>query len=153
MGFDLGQLPGRRQGNAEPGSQWLQVRKERPDYMIMWGWGAMNPTAVKEAAKIRYPMDKFIGVWWSARTQTCVIPVGEKAKGFKAAELLRSRCRLPGTAGRHQAPWITARARWTARTRRFGEVLYNRRPVQRDADCRGDRAKHRLRQRQEGHHW
>ncbi len=25
----------------------------------------MNPTAVKEAVKIRYPMDKFIGVWWS----------------------------------------------------------------------------------------
>ena len=46
-------------------SHWLQVRKERPDYMVMWGWGAMNPTAIKEAAKIRYPMDKFIGVWWS----------------------------------------------------------------------------------------
>ena len=28
----------------------------------MWGWGAMNPTAVKEATKIRYPMDKFYGV-------------------------------------------------------------------------------------------
>ena len=25
----------------------------------MWGWGAMNPTAVKEAAKINFPMDKF----------------------------------------------------------------------------------------------
>ena len=31
----------------------------------MWGWGAMNPTAVKEAAKINFPMDKFVGVWWS----------------------------------------------------------------------------------------
>ena len=31
----------------------------------MWGWGAMNPTAVKEAAEIGYPMDHFIGVWWS----------------------------------------------------------------------------------------
>jgi branched-chain amino acid transport system substrate-binding protein len=35
-------------------SQWLNVRRDRPDYMIMWGWGAMNPTAVKEAIKIRY---------------------------------------------------------------------------------------------------
>jgi radical SAM superfamily enzyme YgiQ (UPF0313 family) len=40
-------------------SQWLNVRRDRPDYMIMWGWGAMNPTAIKEAVKIRYPMDKF----------------------------------------------------------------------------------------------
>jgi branched-chain amino acid transport system substrate-binding protein len=22
---------------------WLNVRRDRPDYMIMWGWGAMNP--------------------------------------------------------------------------------------------------------------
>ena len=46
-------------------SQWLNVRKERPDWMIMWGWGAMNPTAIKEAAKIRFPLDKFIGNWWA----------------------------------------------------------------------------------------
>ena len=32
---------------------------------IMQGWGAMNPTAVKEAAKINFPMDKLVGVWWS----------------------------------------------------------------------------------------
>ena len=31
----------------------------------MWGWGAMNPTAVKEAAKINFPMDQFVGIWWS----------------------------------------------------------------------------------------
>jgi branched-chain amino acid transport system substrate-binding protein len=33
--------------------------------MIMWGWGAMNPTAVKRATENGYPMDHFIGVWWS----------------------------------------------------------------------------------------
>ena len=46
-------------------AQWLNVRRDKPDYMIMWGWGAMNPTAVKEATRINYPMDKFFGVWWS----------------------------------------------------------------------------------------
>ena len=46
-------------------AQWLNVRRDRPDWMIMWGWGAMNPTAVKEAAKINFPMDKFVGIWWS----------------------------------------------------------------------------------------
>ncbi len=25
----------------------------------------MNPTAVKEAAKTGFPMDKFVGVWWA----------------------------------------------------------------------------------------
>ena len=47
-------------------THWLNVRKEKPDWMIMWGWGAMNSTAIKAAAKIRYPMDKFIGNWWSS---------------------------------------------------------------------------------------
>ena len=30
---------------------WLNVRRDRPSWMVMWGWGAMNPTAVKEAAQ------------------------------------------------------------------------------------------------------
>ena len=30
-------------------SQWLNVRRDRPDYMVMYGWGALQPTAVKEA--------------------------------------------------------------------------------------------------------
>ena len=47
-------------------SHWLTVRKEKPDWMIMWGWGVMNPTAIKEAAKTRFPLDRFVGNWWSA---------------------------------------------------------------------------------------
>src|SRR5271165_821927 len=38
---------------------WLNVRRDRPNWMIMWGWGAMNPTAVQEAAKTGYPLDHF----------------------------------------------------------------------------------------------
>ena len=65
MGFELVLLPVGVKEMQSQSSHWLQVRKERPDYMVMWGWGAMNPTAIKEAAKIRFPMDKFLGVWWS----------------------------------------------------------------------------------------
>jgi branched-chain amino acid transport system substrate-binding protein len=58
MGFELSSCPVGVKEMQSQSSHWLQVRKERPDYMVMWGWGAMNPTAIKEAAKIRYPMDK-----------------------------------------------------------------------------------------------
>ena len=59
MGFDVVKIPvGVTSEMQNQSSHWLQVRKERPDWMIMWGWGAMNPTAIKEAAKIRYPMDQ-----------------------------------------------------------------------------------------------
>jgi len=67
----------------EQKSQWLQIRRERPDYVLMWGWGVMNQVAIQEAANIRYPMDHFIGVWWSA-SENDVIPAGEGANGYKA---------------------------------------------------------------------
>jgi branched-chain amino acid transport system substrate-binding protein len=49
----------------------------------MWGWGVMNSTAVKEAAAIGFPMDHFIGVWYSG-AEPDVVPAGAAAKGYKA---------------------------------------------------------------------
>jgi branched-chain amino acid transport system substrate-binding protein len=60
---------------------WLSVRRDRPDWMIMWGWGAMNPTAVQEAAKTGFAMDHFIGVWWSG-SENDARPAGPGGKGY-----------------------------------------------------------------------
>lgn len=67
----------------EQGSQWLQIRRERPDYVIQWGWGVMSAVAIQEAANIRFPMDHFIGIWWSG-SETDVRPVGAAADGYLA---------------------------------------------------------------------
>ena len=84
MGFELLLYPvGVKEMQAQS-AQWLNVRKDRPDWMVMWGWGAMNPTAVKEAAKIRYPMDRFIGNWWSG-AHADLEPVGADGKGYLSA--------------------------------------------------------------------
>ena len=84
MGFELQLYPvGVKEMQAQS-AQWLNVRKNRPDWMVMWGWGAMTPTAIKEAAKIRFPMDKFIGNWWSS-AHADLGPVGEVGKGYKGA--------------------------------------------------------------------
>ena len=84
MGFEWVGFPvGVKEMQAQ-GATWLNVRKERPDWMIAWSFGAMTPTAVKEAAKIRFPMDKFIGNWWSG-AHADLEPVGEAGKGYKAA--------------------------------------------------------------------
>lgn len=82
-GFEVVQypVPGKEMQNQS--SQWLSVRRDRPDYMIMWGWGAMNPTAIKEAVKNRYDMSKFFGVWWSGGDDDARAG-GEGAKGYKA---------------------------------------------------------------------
>ena len=67
----------------EQRSQWLQIRRERPDYVFMWGWGVMNPTAIREAANIRFDMNNFYGVWWSGSEQD-VVPVGDGAHGYRS---------------------------------------------------------------------
>ena len=83
MGFELMLLPVGVKEMQNQASHWLQVRKEKPDYMIIWGWGAMTPTAIKEAAKIRFNMENFIGVWWSGG-QVDVRPAGKGAIGYHA---------------------------------------------------------------------
>ncbi len=67
----------------EQKATWLQIRRLKPDWIFMWGWGVMNQVAVKEAASIKYPMDKFIGVWWSG-SENDVIPAGDAAIGYKS---------------------------------------------------------------------
>jgi len=84
MGFELAKYPVGGKEMQNQSAQWLNVRKDQPDWMIMWGWGAMNPTAVKEAAKIRYPLDRFIGNWW-AGSHNDLNAVGEAGKGYLAA--------------------------------------------------------------------
>ena len=49
----------------------------------MWGFGAMNAAAIKEAAAIHFPMDHFIGSW-HAGSEDDVQPAGAGAKGYLA---------------------------------------------------------------------
>ncbi len=81
-GYELSLLPVDHPGQEQK-SQWLQIRREKPDYILMWGWGVMNQVAIQEAANIRYPMENFIGVWWSG-AEADVLPSGEASHGYKA---------------------------------------------------------------------
>ncbi len=84
-GFDLSQLPVTHPG-VEQKATWLQIRQNRPDYVLLWGWGVMNSTALKEAQATGYPRDKMYGVWWAA-AEPDVKDVGEGAKGYSGLAL------------------------------------------------------------------
>ena len=81
-GFDLQLLPVASPG-IEQKATWLQIRQHRPDYVLLWGWGVMNSTAIKEAQATGYPREKMYGVWWSG-AEPDVKDVGEGAKGYNA---------------------------------------------------------------------
>jgi len=81
-GFELQLLPVDSPGQEQK-SQWLQIRRDKPDYVTMWGWGVMNQVAIQEAVNIRFPMENFIGVWWSG-SENDVLAAGDGANGYKA---------------------------------------------------------------------
>jgi len=64
-------------------AQWLQIRRERPDFVVMWGWGAMNAGAITEAVKTKYPMNQFVGIWWASLDADLKL-VGDGGKGYRA---------------------------------------------------------------------
>ncbi len=93
-GFEFMEIPVDHPGQEQK-SQWLQIRQQRPDYVLMWGWGVMNQVAIQEAANIRFPMENFIGVWWSG-SENDVIPVGDGAERLQVAEHAHAGDGFPG---------------------------------------------------------
>jgi branched-chain amino acid transport system substrate-binding protein len=102
---------------------WLQIRQQRPNWVFMWGWGVMNSTAIKEAAAVGYPMDHFIGVWWSG-SEPDVVPAGDAAKGYKSGTFHGA-----GTdykVIKDVLQYVYGKGGGHASKDKVGEVLYNR---------------------------
>ena len=81
VGFDLKLYPVAPADMQNQGSKWLDIRRDKPDFLVMYGWGAMNAAAVKEAVKANFPMDKFVSIWWPGENDA--LAGGDGAKGFK----------------------------------------------------------------------
>ncbi len=81
FGFEAKLYPVPAADMQNQSSQWLNIRRDRPDYVVLYGWGALNSAAVKEAVKTNYPMEKFISVWWPGEADAA--GGGDGAKGFK----------------------------------------------------------------------
>ncbi|MCP4183099.1 MAG: ABC transporter substrate-binding protein [Hyphomicrobiales bacterium] len=125
MGFSIARFPVAGKEMQNQSSHWLNVRKEKPDWMIMWGWGAMNSTAIKEAAKIRFPMDHFIGNWW-AGADADLAPVGKIGKGYLAANFSGIGTDFPAIKDIFTHVLDAGKSTQTTDRDQVGDVLYNR---------------------------
>lgn len=123
-GFEVLKIPVAGKEMQNQSSHWLTVRKEKPDWMIMWGWGAMNSTAIKAAAKIRFPMDKFIGNWWSSAH---VDMKGHEAaaKGYRGATFSANGADFPAIQDIVKHVVDPGKSQTTDKDT-VGNVLYNR---------------------------
>ena len=122
-GFNVKMYPVPPSQMQSQGSVWLSVRRDRPDWMIMWGWGAMNPSAVTEAARTGYPMDHFIGVWWSGG-EGDARPAGEAAKGYLSLNFNAVGANYP--AIKDIQKYVIAKGQSLTPKEQVGENFYNR---------------------------
>ena len=122
FGFTMKYYPVAPADMQNQSAQWLDIRRDKPDFVVMYGWGAMNATAVKEAVKSGYPMDKFVSIWWPGEAD--LVSAGDGAKGFKTLNwhgvgadypALQDIKKLLVDAGKSQAS-----------KEEFGGVLYDR---------------------------
>ena len=84
-GFELMLLPVTAPG-VEQKSTWLQVRQQRPDYVLLWSAGVMTPTAIREAQATNFARDKIYSIWWAGSDHD-VKDIGAGAKGYNTVTI------------------------------------------------------------------
>jgi branched-chain amino acid transport system substrate-binding protein len=63
-------------------AQWMDiVRRYKADWVINRNWGVSCTVPLKEAARLKFPRDRILGVWWCGSEED-VLPAGKAAKGY-----------------------------------------------------------------------
>ena len=122
-GFEFNAVPVTHPG-VEQKAAWLQIRQNRPDYVLLWGWGVMNGTALKEAQATGYPRDKMYGVWW-AGAEPDVKDVGDGAKGYNAVTIQHG-TEYGAKVVKDVLATLHAKGQGTGPKEEVGQVLYMR---------------------------
>jgi len=66
-------------------AQWMDiVRRYKADWVINRNWGVSCTVPLKEAARLGFPADHILGVWWCGSEED-VLPAGPAAKGYFSA--------------------------------------------------------------------
>jgi branched-chain amino acid transport system substrate-binding protein len=120
QGYDLSLLPVTAPG-VEQKATWLQIRQNKPDYVLLWGWGVMNSAALKEAVATGYPREKMYGVWWSA-AEPDVKDIGEGAKGYNGLVVTGNSGKVLDTIRKD----LHGKKLGSGPVEEVGQVLYNR---------------------------
>ena len=123
-GFTLMEMPVTAPG-LEQKATWLQVRRDKPDFILLRGYGVMTPTALKEAQSIGFARDKMYGSWW-AGAESDTRDVGEGAKGYNAVVLQSSANRDAKVIKDLQATLYDKGQGTASNKAEVGDVLYIR---------------------------
>jgi len=122
-GFEILLLPVPAPG-VEQKAIWLQVRQQKPDFVVMQTWGVMTPTAIKEAVATGYPREKMFGTWWSG-AEPDLKDVGAAAKGYSAV-MMQHGAEPQSAVVKEILDKVHAKGQGTGPKEEVGSVLYMR---------------------------
>ncbi|MDH7796908.1 ABC transporter substrate-binding protein [Beijerinckia sp. 28-YEA-48] len=123
-GFELKLYPIAAADMQNQSGTWLAIRRDRPDFIYNQGFGAMNPTTVKEAIRNNYPVGKMVGVWWAGGDDDAR-GGGAEAKGYKALSFNQTGIDYPIMQDIIKHVFDKKLSKVENRNR-IGEALYNR---------------------------
>lgn len=122
-GFTLQLLPIPAPG-VEQKAIWLQIRQQRPDYVMLQTWGVMTATSIKEAIATGYPREKMFGTWWSG-AEPDIKDIGAAAKGYNAV-MMQHGAEPQSDVVKEILAKVHDKGQGTGPRAEVGEVLYMR---------------------------
>jgi branched-chain amino acid transport system substrate-binding protein len=122
-GFTLQLLPIPAPG-VEQKAIWLQIRQQRPDYVMLQTWGVMTATSIKEAVATGYPREKMFGTWWSG-AEPDLKDIGAAAKGYNAV-MMQHGAEPQSAVVKEILAKVHDKGQGTGPKAEVGEVLYMR---------------------------
>ncbi|MEM6971211.1 MAG: ABC transporter substrate-binding protein [Pseudomonadota bacterium] len=110
----------------EQQSQWLQIRRERPDWVTFYGAGSgMNSTAMTNAARMGFSRDRMIYVTFGGAEED-MVPAGDAAEGTYAVANAVPGREFPLIADMYKTLYEDSSEGNMANPDRVGTVYYNR---------------------------
>ena len=122
-GFTVLALPVPPPG-VEQRAIWLQIRQQRPDFVIMQTWGVMTATAIRQAVATGFPRDRMFGTWWSG-AEPDLRDIGADARGYSAVMMQHGQAR-DSEVVRQILAQVHDRGQGTGPRAEVGDVLYMR---------------------------
>jgi branched-chain amino acid transport system substrate-binding protein len=108
----------------EQGAQWVDIaRRFRADYVINRNWGVSCTVPLREAARVGFPREKIIGVWWCGSEED-VRPAGDAATGYVASNFHGVGADFPVLKGILDG--VYGAGKGNLEKERVGTVYYNR---------------------------
>jgi branched-chain amino acid transport system substrate-binding protein len=125
QGFEFLPYPAEPPG-LEQTAIWEQITRDRPDWLLLWGWGKMNEISIANAAAHKFPMGRFIGIWWSSSENDLRLAGTNAADGLLGAALHAPGAVCPVHEDVLKYVYDGGKATEPAFRPHVGEVLYNR---------------------------